>query len=295
MITRRSTAWSPLNATAGHVRLARPASTNRRSARSHLGSVERAGAFTLIELLVVIAIIAILAAMLLPALSKAKTKAKAIQCVSNLRQLGLATVIYADTCTYYPAGVGGPETGPLTGAWLWPPLLRQHLGSPRNVDVFKCPSAPPKAQWVMKFGSGLAPAYGYLLDEVPLLPGNANFMSYGYNAWGSVDSYPNRGLGVYTDYPLTKPTNVVKPTDCIALGDSNWDLTKNGDPNWSGFIGMYAERQWPLDLHNLRANILFCDGHVVALRRKIFVAQLNTDPGAQQQANRLWNIDNQVH
>jgi len=63
------------------------------------------------------------------------------------------------------------------------------------------------------------------------------------------------------------------------------------------FIGMYAERQYPLDLHSKRANIVFCDGHAQSLKRASLVSQLNTGGTATwpNEPNRLWNIDNKVH
>ena len=102
-------------------------------------------AFTLIELLVVIAIIAILAAMLLPALAKAKDKAKATSCGNNLRQLIVATIIYEDEQKALP--VGWPPTLGLPDASIWYLTLEPYLGRKFSTidqtnQVFICPSSP---------------------------------------------------------------------------------------------------------------------------------------------------------
>src|SRR5712691_5380277 len=128
--------------------------------------------FTLIELLVVIAIIAILAGMLLPALSKAKAKAQAAKCTSNLRQMGLAMIIYIGDHGVYPVGIDGANDA----AWIWPALLRQTMYGGRSTEVFHCPAAPPASQWIPKFGSGQPARLGYLKDEVRLKPGGSFFM-----------------------------------------------------------------------------------------------------------------------
>jgi prepilin-type N-terminal cleavage/methylation domain-containing protein/prepilin-type processing-associated H-X9-DG protein len=101
-------------------------------------------AFTLIELLVVIAIIALLMSILMPALSKAKDQAKAVLCRSNLRQIGLAAVLYADDNDNFVPRNGG----------YWIRVFMPYLGEEgqvsnyRLVKIYNCPSYPDRQQTV---------------------------------------------------------------------------------------------------------------------------------------------------
>jgi prepilin-type N-terminal cleavage/methylation domain-containing protein/prepilin-type processing-associated H-X9-DG protein len=128
--------------------------------------VKRAG-FTLIELLVVIAIIGILAAILFPVFATAREKARQTSCLSNLKQLGAAAMMYAQDCddtlmrTTFTAGDGNKYT--------WSAVVQPYVS---NVQVFVCPSDPdpvtPKAGYVQ------VPAFSYInnSDIIPNHPFN---------------------------------------------------------------------------------------------------------------------------
>ncbi len=225
----------------------------------------------MIELAVVIGTILVLSGLLLPALCKAKARARAIVCKSNLRQISLALTMFVGEFQRYP-----DKGSWMTTALRWNTNQKLLPYTADNRNVFYCPAHA--ARW-----------------ESTTDLRDFDRLSYGYNSFGSAAwVWQNLGLGATRARPIAE-SQVRAPSDMIALGDAGtgtlWDLLLNPhqQPPPASIEDLTTINSWlPSKRHGGGANILFCDGHVEHGSQARWIEKTDS-------ARRHWNHDHEPH